>query len=323
MLITPWSIYFRAFFIDQETELVSIVKRGEATFIVVDVDTCNNIDIIKYIYQMHKRIKGGNQTMDATLFWNASSDELKKGYTHNHQANNYICLLCGEAFEIGIIYTMGNNLCDANKAVETHVKTQHLPMFQHLLGLGRIYTGLSAGQTELAMLFQAGHSDKEIVALTGANSPSTIRNQRFAIREKYKQAKVLVALVELMEAQASQHKKAPKQDESKLVDFHPTATSVDERYAITQAEKEDILKRYFGPDSQLIIKSFPAKEKRKIIIMQKLINDFDVNHHYTEKEVNEILKRYYDDFVSVRRCMIQYGFLDRSGDGTIYWIKMA
>ena len=261
--------------------------------------------------------------MNETVFWNATTDELKKGYTYNTQTDSYICLLCSQSFEDGTIYPIGSALYDAKKAVDIHVKTQHPPIFRHLLGLGRIYTGLSAGQAELAKLFQAGHSDKEIVALTGASSASTIRNQRFAIREKYKQAKVLVALVELMEEQAVRHKKSPKPDDNKLVDFHPTATSVDERYAITQAEKDDILKRYFGPDNKLLIKGFPAKEKRKIIIMQKLISDFEANRKYTEKEVNNILKRYYEDYVSVRRSMIMYGFLDRDGDGTTYWVKLV
>jgi len=261
--------------------------------------------------------------MNATLFWNANIEELKKGYTHDKQANNYTCLLCGEAFEIGVIYPLDNNLYDAAKAVDIHIKTQHPPMFEHLLGLGRIYTGFSTGQSKLATLFYAGHSDKEIVALTSANSLSTIRNQRFAIREKYKQAKVLVALVELIEEQAKHNKKTPKHDTNQLVDIHPTATSVDERYAITQAEKEDVLKRYFSADNKLLIKGFPAKEKRKIIIMQKLICDFEINRKYTEKEVNDILKQYYDDYASVRRCMIQYGFLDRNGEGTSYWVKMA
>ena len=266
--------------------------------------------------------------MDGALFWNASTEELKKGYTYNSQERKYACLLCGEAFINGVIYPIEGNQYDAEKAVETHIKIQHPPIFEFLLGLGRVYTGLSAGQEELAKLFVTGHSDKEIVAQTGANSPSTIRNQRFAIREKYKQAKVLVALVELMEEQSAQHKKAAKQDKGKyesseLVDFHLSATNIDERYAITYAEKEDILNRYFGADGKLLIKGFPAKEKRKIIIMQKIINDFETSRKYTEKEVNNLLKRYYDDFVSVRRCMIEYGFLGRNGNGTEYWVKLA
>ena len=266
--------------------------------------------------------------MNSEIFWNASTEELKKGFTHNQQENKYICLLCNETFETGVIYPMENSLYEANKAIETHIKTQHPPVFEFFLSLGRVYTGLSRGQEELAKLFMAGHSDKEIVALTGANSPSTIRNQRFAIREKYKQAKILVALVELMEKESAQSKKSSKEkgnkdDGHKLVDFHPAATSIDERYAITQAEKDDVLKRYFSPDNQLKIKGFPAKEKRKIIIMQKIIYDFEAGRQYSEKEVNDLLKQYYDDFVSVRRCMIQYGFLDRSESGKRYWVKLV
>jgi len=265
--------------------------------------------------------------MNNEHFWNASTEELKKGYTHNSQEEKYSCLFCGETFETGVIYPINSELYDAKKAIEAHIKTQHPPIFEFFLGLGRVYTGLSAGQEELAKFFCAGHSDKEIVALTGANSPSTIRNQRFAIREKYKQAKILVALVELMEEESTRRKKNSKptdnkHDAHKLVDFHPTATSIDERFAITQAEKEDVLKRYFGPDNRLLIKGFPTKEKRKIIIMQKLIYDFEAGKQYSEKEVNILLKKYYEDYVTVRRYMIQYGFLDRSGDGKLYWVKM-
>ena len=126
-----------------------------------------------------------------------------------------------------------------------------------------------------------------------------------------------------MEDQSAQNKKSPKHDDGKLVDFHPAATSIDDRFAITQAERDDILKRYFGPNNKLLIKSFPAKEKRKIIIMQKIIADFEAGRRYSEKEVNEILKSYYDDYVSVRRAMIQYRFLDRNDDGTEYWVKLV
>jgi len=259
--------------------------------------------------------------MNNELFWNASTDSLKKGYVFDANESMYICLLCGQSFEEGIIYKMQNNFYDAKKMVDVHIQSEHPTIFEFLINLGRVYTGLSPGQEELAKLFVSGYSDKEIIKITGANSPSTIRNQRFAIREKYKQAKVLVALVELMEEHASINKKNPKLESNKLVDFHHQATCIDDRYAITQSERDDVLSRYFGPDNKLKIKNFPAKEKRKIIIMQKLIQDFEQGKNYTEKEVNALLKQYYEDYVSVRRCMVQYGFLDRDEMGTRYWIK--
>jgi len=253
--------------------------------------------------------------MDGSLFWNASTEELKRGYTQ--QDGVYTCLSCGEAFEAGVIYPINKSFYEAKKAVEIHIESQHPPIFEYYLNMGRVYTGLSTAQTELSKLFYAGYSDKEIVAITGANSASTIRNQRFAIREKYKQAKILVAITELMEEKM----KNPTPVKEKLVDFHPTANAIDERFAITQAEKDEVLARYFSPDNKLLIKGFPVKEKKKIIIIQKLMDNFHINRHYTEKEVNEIIKPFYDDTASVRRCMIQYGFLDRNGDGTEYWIK--
>jgi len=262
--------------------------------------------------------------MDWALFWNASTEDLKRGFSLNERDNHYACLFCGMTFERGVIYPVEEMFYDARKAADTHVRTQHQPIFEFYLNMGRIYTGLSEGQAEMAKHFYNGYSDKEIVALTSANSASTIRNQRFSIREKYKQAKILVVLVELLEERLERIKQGGRTElsDEKLVDFHPTATSVDERYAISQAEKQAVINRYFEADNKLLIKQFPAKEKKKIIIMQKLMDDFETNKQYTEKEVNNILKRYYDDFASVRRCLIQYGFMDRSGDGARYWVKL-
>ena len=263
--------------------------------------------------------------MDGALFWNSSVEDLRHGYKIDDKEGCYICLLCGQTFERGIIYPVEGAYYDAERAVAAHVKAQHPPMFEFYLNMGRAYTGLSAGQTELARLFYQGHSDKEIAAITGAGSVSTIRNQRFAIREKYKQAKVLVALTELLEEQLKQGRKAKPEVGSgdKLVDFHPDATAIDARYAITQAEKEDVLARYFSPDGQSLIRRFPAKEKKKIIVMQRLMDGFEAGKDYSEKEINEIIKRSFDDFESVRRALIQYGFMDRVADGTRYWVKQA
>jgi len=253
--------------------------------------------------------------MDTTTFWNSTVAELKQGY--KTEGNIFTCLFCDMAFEQGCIYPVDGALYDAKKAVETHVESFHSDIFETYLGFGRVYTGLSDGQAELAELFYAGHSDKEIVEITGANSISTIRNQRFAIREKYKQAKILVALVELME----EKKKQQKHDKSeKLVDFHPNATQIDERFAITQQEKDEVLNRYFDKNGKIIIAEFPAKEKKKIIILQKIMENFHPGINYSEKKVNETLQQFYEDFVTVRRYLIQYGFMGRDKTGERYWV---
>lgn len=96
---------------------------------------------------------------------------------------------------------------------------------------------------------------------------------------------------------------------------------IDERFAITEQENEQVLKTYFkeGPDGPL--SSFPIKQKRKLIILRHIARLFSPGKRYSEPEVNEILKRIYPDHVTIRRYLIEYGFLDRLVDGSAYWIR--
>lgn len=48
---------------------------------------------------------------------------------------------------------------------------------------------------------------------------------------------------------------------------------------------------------------------------------FDENKKYSEVEVNEILKPVYDDFVLLRRYLIDYKFLTREKDGSCYYVN--
>ena len=67
--------------------------------------------------------------------------------------------------------------------------------------------------------------------------------------------------------------------------------------------------------------NWPAKEKRKLIILSEIFKDFDPQKNYSETAVNEILQRHVSDYVTVRRNLIQYGFLDRTADGRTYWVN--
>lgn len=69
------------------------------------------------------------------------------------------------------------------------------------------------------------------------------------------------------------------------------------------------------------MKTFPAKEKYKLVILRELASDFEKNRKYDEKEVNEIIKNRYPDFVTIRRYLIEYGFMERKPDGSEYWLK--
>lgn len=95
--------------------------------------------------------------------------------------------------------------------------------------------------------------------------------------------------------------------------------SVTDRYNITDKEREKTIKTYI--DENGAIKQFPAREKKKIIILGEIRKNFIRNKEYSENEVNIILKRIYEDYTTIRRALIEYGFLDRSVDCSIYRVK--
>ena len=70
-----------------------------------------------------------------------------------------------------------------------------------------------------------------------------------------------------------------------------------------------------------MLSTFPSKEKRKIIVLQHILTRFDRNKKYSEKEINEVLKSIYQDFATIRRYLIEYGFMERSKDCMEYWVK--
>ncbi|MGG0276815.1 DUF2087 domain-containing protein [Bacillus rhizoplanae] len=247
-------------------------------------------------------------------FWNASVEELKKGYVFEKDTEEYICLACGARFVKGIIYQEQNVFYEAEKFTQLHIANEHTSMFDYLLGLDKKLTGLTDLQKKMVQFFHMGLNDKEIVKEMDGGSTSTIRNHRFTLREKMKQAKVFLALMELSEEKAT--------NQSKFLPIHCTATMVDQRYNITETENEEVLKLHFteGLDGPLF--KFPKKQKRKLIILKHLVKKFDSNQKYTEKEVNEILENIYPDYVTLRRYLIEYGFLDRTPDGSQYWVKL-
>ncbi len=244
------------------------------------------------------------------LFWNASLQELKNGYIYSKQDEKYICLMCGESFNEGEIYKKEDKFYNAEKMMKYHVEEVHNGVFDYLINLNKKYTGLSENQKEVLMCFQKGMTDSDVSAKLKL-SRSTIRNYRFKFREKEKQAKIYTAIMELLDGNTN--------EEYKFVDPHNTAAMIDERYSITKEESEKIIGRYFDGTGKLI--DFPAKEKRKIIILTKLSTNFRRDVNYTEKEVNRILKRIYEDYVLLRRYLIEYGYMDRSKDGSKYWLR--
>ena len=114
-------------------------------------------------------------------------------------------------------------------------------MFQYLSGLDKKLTGLTEHQNRLLQLFYQGMNDKEVQLELGIGSASTIRNHRFALKEKERQSKVLLTLMELLKEKDSH---APA-----FVEIPKQAKMIDERYNVTEEERQSILAKAFpeGP----------------------------------------------------------------------------
>lgn len=246
----------------------------------------------------------------AELFWQASLDELKQGSIETE--NHFICLLCGKYFEKGIIYPEEGVLFEAKRYVQVHINHEHGSVFKYLLNLDKKLTGLTEHQKRLLGLFYAGKTDKEIQKELGIGSSSTIRNHRYMLKEKERQAKVFLALSALLWKSVS--------SEPDFIDPHPGATMIDERYNVTNTEEKRILGQYFPDGRSGKLKAFPRKEKIRLIILKELAQRFGRNIIYSEKQVDQMLKSALDDYVLLRRYLIDYGFMGRNRDGSQYWL---
>lgn len=249
-------------------------------------------------------------------FWEANTDEICSGYVYDNESEEFICLICGECFEKGIIFKDGEILMEAEKAIKNHILKEHNSVFNYLLNMDKKYTGITDSQKKLLSYFYNGYSDAEIVKEEGDGSTSTIRNYRFKFREKEKQAKIFLALMSMLK---NEDNKIKTNNTENLVEIHRGAKMVDERYAITEDEKKKVIKNYIKNDRLI---NFPSSEKKKIIILQYLITKFEANKRYTEKDVNEIIESFYEDYATLRRYLIQYGFMGRENDCSYYWVNI-
>jgi hypothetical protein len=75
-----------------------------------------------------------------------------------------------------------------------------------------------------------------------------------------------------------------------------------------------ILRRYFRGGR---LTQIPPQRSRKLVVLDRLAQEFDVGSRYSERQVNAILRRFHEDVASLRRFLVDEGFLDRaSGE---YW----
>ena len=86
--------------------------------------------------------------------------------------------------------------------------------------------------------------------------------------------------------------------------------------AMPEADRK-VMRDYFAGQ---YLKQVPTKQKKLLVILRWLIGHFEPGREYVEREVNAIIERVYPDYVTLRRELVDFGFLARAGDGGCYWV---
>jgi len=89
----------------------------------------------------------------------------------------------------------------------------------------------------------------------------------------------------------------------------------DEFQRAAAANADAVLRRFFDAGGRLT--TLPAKQSRQIAVYDLIAQRFVPGVRYTEIEVNRELMGVYDDYVTLRRGLIDFGLMERAGGH--YW----
>src|SRR5215213_3803453 len=73
-------------------------------------------------------------------------------------------------------------------------------------------------------------------------------------------------------------------------------------------EENAVLRAFFdGPR----LRQIPASRKKRVIVLRRLLQRFSPDRSYPESEVNDLLREAHDDVGTLRRELVDYGFMVR------------
>jgi hypothetical protein len=73
-------------------------------------------------------------------------------------------------------------------------------------------------------------------------------------------------------------------------------------------EEEAVLRAFFDG---LRLRQIPAARKKRVVVLRHLLRRFDPERSYPEREVNAILRESHEDVATLRRELVDYGFMRR------------
>ena len=246
--------------------------------------------------------------IEAALFEDYTIDEIKQGFIEDNRG--YTCLICGERFEKGEIYSFMGRLYEAKKAIELHIQNKHHSVKDTLLGMDANNIGISELQLQLLNFFAEGLSDKEIAARMNVAS-STVRNHRHKLKERERQNKLFISLMELVKKDGLGSRGNLSMEKNRECN--------QEENSMSGKERKRILDKYMTETGRL--KEYPSYERSKRVILEAILVNFCTGKKYAEEEVDRILMSIYKDYRLLKSELINHQYLDRTNIGSIYWIK--
>ena len=95
----------------------------------------------------------------------------------------------------------------------------------------------------------------------------------------------------------------------------PRTTPPSPRVAFGMTEEEgEVLARFFTGDR---LRELPAQRSKRLVVLERLALEFEPGVRYDEREVNALLRRFHPDHATLRRQLVDEGYLDRSAGE--YW----
>lgn len=83
-------------------------------------------------------------------------------------------------------------------------------------------------------------------------------------------------------------------------------------------ENERKVLRDYAPEGYL--RQIPRKQIKLLAVLNWISRAFEADRFYTEPEVNGLIQQYHNDYATLRRELVDFGYLRRERGGGRYWV---
>lgn len=81
---------------------------------------------------------------------------------------------------------------------------------------------------------------------------------------------------------------------------------------INEKERGQVFRAFFEEGR---LKALPVKLKKRLLVLDFFASRFEQGRRYPEKEVNLLISKAFDDYCTIRRELVDWGFMSRDESG--------